>query len=577
MTAQALYRRWRPQSFEDVLGQRHVTQTLRNALRTGRLAHAYLFTGPRGTGKTTIARLLAKAACCQDADPAARPCNACGLCRSITEGRCLDVIEIDAASNTGVDDVRELRDRIGFAPNEARYKVYIIDEVHMLSTAAFNALLKTLEEPPAHALFVLATTEPHKIPQTILSRCQRYDLRRVSLQQATEKLAAMCAAEGAVAEPEALTLIARSGTGSLRDAESLLDQLLSGGEAVTVAAVREVLGTPPDEVVAGMIEALIERDPAGGLRTLIEAMERGADARQIQDRLLDHMRAMLLLQTGLDAAALDLPPEAVDRLRDQAARLPAPDLVPIVHRFNQATPAANRALPGLPLELALLASVLELERGAGAATAAPTSPAAAARPGDGGAAARQQVPVAARPAATTAAPAEAGPAPEQPGRGDDSSAEASPAAASRPGDGGVATPAAAGTQDADGLAALAARWGEVLRAVEQRDRNLAALLKDARPVALEAEVLSIGFFYPFHAKRAAQDDKLALIGAAVAAVAGRSLGLQCLVVAPSQAEQAARPRSKTDQAGQDPVVRHALEQMGARISGLSAAEGEPEA
>src|SRR5512136_715249 len=183
MTTQALYRRWRPQTFDEVVGQEHVTQTLRNAVAAGRTAHAYLFAGPRGTGKTTMARLLVKAVNCTHPDPSARPCNACGICTAVAEGRLLDLIEIDAASNRGIEDIRELRDKIHFAPAEARYKVYVVDEAHMLTNEAFNALLKTLEEPPPHALFVLATTDPQKMPATVLSRCQRFDFRRLTLRE----------------------------------------------------------------------------------------------------------------------------------------------------------------------------------------------------------------------------------------------------------------------------------------------------------------------------------------------------------------------------------------------------------
>jgi len=258
--AQALYRRWRPQDWGEVVGQDHVVRTLRNAVRGGRVAHAYLFAGPRGTGKTTTARLLAKAVNCLAEDLGQRPCGECEHCRAIAEGSFLDLIEIDAASNTSVEDVRDLRERINFAPNKGRYKVYIVDEVHMLSTAAFNALLKTLEEPPKHAIFILATTEVHKIPATVLSRCQRHEFRRIPVATILTYLQSKVQEEGLQVEKQALELIARQATGSLRDAISLLDQLASTGEEVTLAFAEEVLGTATDEVVRGVVEALIDRE-----------------------------------------------------------------------------------------------------------------------------------------------------------------------------------------------------------------------------------------------------------------------------------------------------------------------------
>ncbi|MBI4300451.1 MAG: DNA polymerase III subunit gamma/tau, partial [Chloroflexi bacterium] len=227
MTSQVFYRKWRPSTFAEVVGQEPVTRTLRNALIEERLAHAYLFCGPRGTGKTSTARILAKAVNCLGPTVDREPCNTCSTCQAISEGRALDLIEIDAASNRGIDEIRDLREKVNYAPNEMRYKVYIIDEVHMLTEPAFNALLKTLEEPPRHTIFILATTEVHKIPATILSRCQRFDFRRLPLGAATDRLRHICAEEGIEAEVEALNLIARSATGSLRDAENLLQQLHS--------------------------------------------------------------------------------------------------------------------------------------------------------------------------------------------------------------------------------------------------------------------------------------------------------------------------------------------------------------
>jgi len=232
--SEALYRKWRPQLWDQVVGQDHIVQTLKNAIRSERVGHAYLFSGPRGTGKTTTARLLAKAVNCQSEDLSTRPCNQCANCQALNQGRFMDLIEIDAASNTSVDDVRDLREKIGFSPSTGKFKVYIIDEVHMLSTAAFNALLKTLEEPPAHAIFILATTEVHKIPATVLSRCQRHEFRRIPVNTIVELLKGLAKAEKLKVDDETLFMIARQSTGALRDAISLLDQLTSTGDVITL-------------------------------------------------------------------------------------------------------------------------------------------------------------------------------------------------------------------------------------------------------------------------------------------------------------------------------------------------------
>jgi DNA polymerase-3 subunit gamma/tau len=264
--SQALYRKWRPRLWDQVIGQEHVIQTLHNAVRSGRVGHAYLFAGPRGTGKTSTARLLAKAVNCLDAEPGNRPCDACAHCVAVNEGRFLDLIEIDAASNTSVDDVRDLREKINFSPSQGQFKVYIIDEVHMLSTAAFNALLKTLEEPPPHAIFILATTEVHKIPATVLSRCQRHEFRRVPVALLVSHLRQKAAEEHLELDEDALLLIARQSTGSVRDAISLLDQLSSTGKRVTLAEAQVVLGTATNETVVALTESILARDAAVGLQ-----------------------------------------------------------------------------------------------------------------------------------------------------------------------------------------------------------------------------------------------------------------------------------------------------------------------
>jgi len=553
MAAQALYRRWRPQTFEDVIGQAHITQTLSNAVSGDRLAHAYLFTGPRGTGKTSVARILAKAVNCTAEPGVTRPCNRCALCVAVTEGRTLDLIEIDAASNTGVDDVRDLRDKIGFRPNEARYKVYIVDEAHMLSTAAFNALLKTLEEPPPHAIFVLATTEPHKVPDTIVSRCQRHDFRRVGLETVVDKLVRICEAEGAVAERDALAIVARSATGSIRDAESLLDQLISAGQTVTVAEVQAVLGSTADATVVQLVDAMLDRDAGRALAAVHAALDHGADPRQIQRQLLGRLRELLLLQTGIDPELLDATAERLGGLRDQAARIAPAALVAAIHRFNDARPAADRALPSLPIELAVVETVLSL---VGTEAVGPAQVG--------------EQPRAAEPA---------GPSPVA-GRPTDADR---PIGADRPavGSGVVSTAVDPATAEPGGssvpvdLARLEAAWDAFVAAVEQRDRNTGALLKDCRPVAADATAVTLGFFYDFHCKRMSEPARRALATEALGAVLGATPAIRCTVVPPSRDEQGARPRSKTDQAKADPVVRHALDSLGAQIAGIQqVADGE---
>jgi len=355
-----LYRKWRPMTFAEVIGQDHVTQTLCNALALGRVGHAYLFSGPRGTGKTTTARLLAKAVNCLDEELAARPCNACRVCNAITRGYFLDLIEIDAASNTGVDDVRDLREKIRFSPNEGRYKVYIIDEVHMLSTAAFNALLKTLEEPPPHAIFVLATTESHKIPATVISRCQRFEFRRIPLAEIVGRLEALLVHEEMTAEPAVLNLVARQATGSMRDAESLLDQLISSQSgAITLAYAQAVLGTASSEKIGQVVAAWIAGDSAAGLDAIQHAIEAGTDPQQFGRQTVDYLRGMLFLKTG-GTIPSDLAESVHDMLSSQAGELELAELVGGVRRFSAAVIESKGGWqPQLPLELAFIECVNE--------------------------------------------------------------------------------------------------------------------------------------------------------------------------------------------------------------------------
>jgi DNA polymerase-3 subunit gamma/tau len=383
MASLALYLKWRPRRFEDVVGQEHVTHTLRNAMRGGRIAHAYLFTGPRGTGKTTMARLLAKAVNCLDEDVAVRPCNQCHICRSINEGRLLDLIEMDAASHTGVDNVREaIRDKVGFRPSEARYKVYVIDEVHMLSTSAFNALLKTLEEPPEHVIFVLATTEPHRLLPTIVSRCQRFDFRRIPLAALVARLRQIADEEGIQITDGALQFVARASTGSARDAISLLDQLMAYGDEITVERLRSVLGYSDSEIVHQLVAHLCAHEIGPGLDIIQRAVEQGAEMRQFAQQVVDYVRSILLVRVGgsldADGSAMDVDERARARMQDLAARFPVRDLIRAIRLFNQAQlDLRGSDQTQLALELAFVEASLAEEDQAGDApkpAPAPSSP-----------------------------------------------------------------------------------------------------------------------------------------------------------------------------------------------------------
>lgn len=355
-------RKWRPKDFDSVLGQEHVTTTLRNAIAQNRVAHAYIFSGPRGVGKTTTARIFAMALNCKNGptkDPCGlcRPCGTCDSCREIANGTDLDVIEIDGASNRGIDEVRALRENIKFAPTRGKYKVYIIDEVHMLTEEAFNALLKTLEEPPAHAIFILATTRPYKVPSTILSRCQRFDFKRLTVNEIAGKLKEIVRSEKIDAEEEALYTIARAAEGAMRDAESMLDQLVSFcGRKIDAESATAVSGTVGQETLFGFTGKVIDKDTPGILKLVDGVISGGKDIPQFISSLVVHFRNMLMAKTSEDPQALiDLPKEAIERICAQARSFSSESLLYALTVLMNTQDSVRRAMSQrIPLELAAI-------------------------------------------------------------------------------------------------------------------------------------------------------------------------------------------------------------------------------
>ncbi len=354
---QALYRKWRPRKWDQVIAQDHVVKTLRNAIQADKVGHAYLFSGPRGTGKTTTARLLAKAVNCLSADASNRPCDECKNCVAVNESRFLDLIEIDAASNTSVEDVRDLRDKINFSPSDGKFKVYIIDEVHMLSTAAFNALLKTLEEPPAHAIFILATTEVHKIPATVLSRCQRHEFRRIPVMDIVDTLKHLCEQENIQADEDALILIGRQSTGAMRDGISLLDQLASTGERITLELAQLVLGTATNQLVIDLIKAIQVKESSAGLAVIHRALDAGSDPRQYARQVVEYLRGLMLIRMG-NEQQVEATKEGKQLMKQHSQAVETPVLLEWIRLFNNAINDLRTSWqPSMALEMAFAQAI----------------------------------------------------------------------------------------------------------------------------------------------------------------------------------------------------------------------------
>jgi DNA polymerase III subunit gamma/tau len=536
MTYQVLARRLRPQRFDEVVGQDHVTRTLRAAIDAGRVAHAFLFTGPRGVGKTTTARLLAKALNCEQG-PTPDPCNECSNCREIADGNAFDVLEIDGASHTQVDKMRDLMETVAHRPIKSRFKIFIIDEVHMLSQHSFNALLKTLEEPPPHVKFVFATTDPHKVLATVISRCQRYDLRRIGLGELRAHLKRTVDAEGIALSEESIALIAREAEGSLRDAQSLLEQVLAvGGGAVDDATVRGVLGAADRRLVFAVADGILDGDAGACLTALGQLYAHGYDPQRFARDLLEHVRDLAVLAaTGERRLLADLPEAEIDTLVAQAGRRSTDDLQRFFRLLLEADEALATPARTVDPKLILEMCVVRL------ATLPPLLPVDD---------------IVRRLEALGAAPA--------------------PPAASRSGAGAGTSGAPPTSARADAVAAGGGRlWEDLLARVQREKVSLYLALASGKLLSTEDGALRIGIESEAMRRELSRKETLERLRAIAGEVAGRDVRVEVgpLPVEHADAAPRAQARRRTEETLADPLVQAAVEIFGAEVRGVRERRG----
>ena len=553
MTSQVYYRKWRPGCFADLVGQEHVATTLRQAIKQNRVSHSYLFCGPRGTGKTTTARIVAKAVNCldpQDGDP----CNRCSICVSFNDERFMDVIEMDAASNRGIEDIREIRDKVNFAPGEGQRKVYIIDEAHMLTDQASNAFLKTLEEPPAHVIFILCTTEANRILPTIVSRCQRFDFRRLPSERIYQRLTEITEGEGVSVAPDAMRLVARYAAGSLRDAENLLEQLVvSYGDGVTLVQVEELLGLGYGDRWLDLVKYLLMGNTSASLEVINQAAWDGVDLRQLHRQAQELLRAAMLLEWGA-ANALELPEHVTAQLRELVGNLPNRRIVKALRIWGEVNMRYD-APSTLPLELAVVEICND-----DVAPAVESPREEAARPMTAPAPRRQaSSPSTGSPAAAPGTPSgQDAPVPPQAER--PRTAPVRPQAAPSPG--GAPDLTGGGGDDLSGM------WQATVKALGRavgKKYNLGALLRDCKPntISLEGDTLLIPFVHRPNMERMQEEledpNSRNLVSEAVTRYFGTSYQFKITLAGESEeGAQNNRPNQHS------PLVRTALN-MGARI------------